>query len=284
VQALQQVASWPVPHAGVAVVARDGTVLGCTGAADRSFRLASLTKPLVAWAVLIATEEGIVRLDDAIGQPGCTLRHLLAHAGGYAFTGADPVAEPGRRRIYSNTGFDLAAAEVARRAGMPFGEYLDEAVLAPLGMQRTALRGPAAHGAHSTVADMVAFLCEIQQPALLATETVAEIFRTQYPELAGIVPGVGRFDPCPWGLGFEIRGGKSPHWTGRTNAPATVGHFGGAGTMMWVDPAVGCGLVALTDRPFDQWSIEAMKRWPELSDAVVAEVGEVAGLAGGRPD
>ena len=36
-------------------------------------------------------------------------------------------------------------------------------------------------------------------------------------------------------------------------------------------------IVALTDRPFDDWSIEAMKRWPELSDAVVAEVVE------GRP-
>jgi CubicO group peptidase (beta-lactamase class C family) len=71
---------------------------------------------------------------------------------------------------------------------------------------------------------------------------------------------------------LEIRGDKSPHWTGRTNATATVGHFGGAGTMMWVDPVAGCGLIALTDRPFDDWSVEAMKRWPELSDAVVSEV------------
>ena len=88
------------------------------------------------------------------------------------------------------------------------------------------------------------------------------------------MPGVGRFDPCPWGLGFEIRGRKTPHWTGHTNSASTFGHFGGAGTMMWVDPEAGCGLVALTDRSFDDWSIEAMRRWPELSDAVV---GEVAG-------
>ena len=67
-------------------------------------------------------------------------------------------------------------------------------------------------------------------------------------------------------------GDKSPHWTGRTNAPATFGHFGGAGTMMWVDPAAGCALVALTDRPFDDWSIEALQLWPALSDAVVAEI------------
>ena len=83
---------------------------------------------------------------------------------------------------------------------------------------------------------------------------------------------MGRFDPCPWGLGVEIAGGKSPHWTGRTNSPATFGHFGGAGTMMWVDPVADVGLVALTDRPFDEWRDEALERWPELSDAVLATV------------
>ena len=41
--------------------------------------------------------------------------------------------------------------------------------------------------------------------------------------------------------------------------------------MMWVDPVAGCALVALTDRTFDEWSTEALQRWPELSDAVLAE-------------
>jgi CubicO group peptidase (beta-lactamase class C family) len=272
VNALELIGEWPVPHAGAAVVAADGTVVGRVGETDRSFRLASVTKPLVAWAILIATEEGVVTLDDPVGQPGSTLRHLLAHAGGYPFEGAEPVAEPGRRRIYSNTGFELAADAVERAARMPFAGYLAEAVLSPLGMKDTELRGSPAHGVYGTVDDIVAFLAELQRPTLVDASTVAAAFTTQYPELAGIVPGVGRFDPCPWGLGFEIRGGKSPHWTGRTNAPETVGHFGGAGTMMWVDPVARYGLVALTDRPFDDWPIEALKRWPELSDAVVSEV------------
>ena len=46
-------------------------------------------------------------------------------------------ARPRRRRIYSNTGIELAAATVADAAGMSFDEYLDEAVLAPLGMTST---------------------------------------------------------------------------------------------------------------------------------------------------
>ena len=86
------------------------------------------------------------------------------------------------------------------------------------------------------------------------------------------MPDVGRFDPCPWGLGFEIKGVKAPHWMGATNSAPTVGHFGGAGTMMWADPVARCALVALTDRTFDEWSAEALQMWPELSDAVLAEV------------
>jgi CubicO group peptidase (beta-lactamase class C family) len=74
-------------------------------------------------------------------------------------------------------------------------------------------------------------------------------------------------------LGLEIVGNKSPHWTGRHNSPRTVGHFGGAGTMMWADPVADVGLVALADRPFDDWSETALVRWPELSDAVLEQVG-----------
>jgi len=271
-RALELVSTWPVPHVGAAVVLADGTVAGTAAALDHRFRLASLTKPLTAWATLVAVEEGIVTLDDPVGQPGCTLRHLLAHAGGYPFAGAEPVARPEVRRIYSNTGIELAAAAVETAAGMPFGAYLDEAVLSPLGMVACELDGSAAHGARATAVDIARFLAELQRPTLLDPATAAAAFHPQYPELAGIVPGVGSFDPCPWGLGVEIRGRKAPHWTGDTNSASTFGHFGGAGTMMWVDPDAGCGLVALTDRPFDDWSIEAMRRWPELSDAVVGEV------------
>ena len=270
--ALGQVSTWPVPNAAAAVVAADGAVLGTVGDVDRPFRLASLSKMMTAWAVLVAVEEGTIALDAPVGQPGCTLRHLLAHAGGYPFEGAEPVSPPERRRIYSNTGIELAAGATEAACGITFGDYLAEAVFDALGMAATELRGSPAHGVYSTVADVARFLAELQRPALLAPPTAAEAVSRQYPDLAGIVPGVGRFDPCPWGLGFEIRGEKSPHWTGHTNSPATFGHFGGAGTMAWVDPAAGCGLVALTDRAFDAWSIEAMRAWPALSDAVVAEV------------
>jgi CubicO group peptidase (beta-lactamase class C family) len=280
--ALEQVATWPVPHAAVAAVAADGSVLGTYGDTGRPFRLASLAKPVTVWAVLVAVEDGSIGLDTPVGQPGCTLRHLLAHAGGYPFEGPEPISPPEQRRIYSNTGIELAVAATEAATGIPFGPYLAEAVFEPLGMTASELRGSPAHAIHSTVDDVVRLLAEWQRPALLAPETAADAVTPQYPNLAGIVPGVGRFDPCPWGLGFEIRGDKSPHWTGRANSAATYGHFGGAGTVMWVDPDARCGLVALTDRPFDDWSIDAMKLWPALADAVIADVAAGSGdRAGG---
>jgi CubicO group peptidase (beta-lactamase class C family) len=276
VPALDLVASWPVPNAAAAVVGRDGRVLGAVGDTGRRFRLASLSKPLAAWASLIAAEEGVLDLDQPLGQPGCTVRHLLAHAGGYPFDGAEPIARPAQRRMYSNTGIEMVAAALAEAAGMPFAEYLAEAVFAPLGMSGAELRGSAAHGVWASVDDVVRFLAEAQEPALVHATSADDATSAQWPELAGIVPDVGRFDPCPWGLGFELKGAKAPHWMGRANSAPTFGHFGGAGTMMWADPHAGCALVALTDRTFDEWRDDALRRWPELSDAVLAEVAGAA--------
>jgi len=123
----------------------------------------------------------------------------------------------------------------------------------------------------STAGDLVAFLAEVRSPTLISPASVAEATTIQFPELSGIIPGVGRYSPCPWGLGFEIRGAKQPHWTGTTNSPSTFGHFGGAGTFAWVDPAVGVASLALTDRPFDDWAEAALALWPTFSDAVLAE-------------
>jgi CubicO group peptidase (beta-lactamase class C family) len=253
-------------------------VLDHVGDQNRSFRIASITKVLTAWATMVAVEEGIVSLDQAEGQPGCTLRHLLAHAGGYAFDGDEPIAAPGRQRIYSNTGIELAAAAVERAAGMPFATYLAEAILQPLGMTATELRGSPAHGAHSTVADLARFVGELIAPRLISAAAATEATTTAYPGLSGRIPGIGRFGDCAWGLGIEVKAAKSPHWTADANSPATFGHFGGAGTFIWVDPhgawtrTVAC--IALTDRPFDDWRAEALVRWPELSDAVLAQVRE----------
>ena len=60
---------------------------------------------------------------------------------------------------------------------------------------------------------------------------------------------------------------------GSSNSPRTFGHFGGAGTFLWVDPELALALVVLTDREFGDWALAA---WPALSDAVVSEGSRAA--------
>lgn len=276
--ALDLTTRWPVEHVSAAVLSA-GTIVATIGDLDRVQRLASISKPMTAWATLVAVEEGIVELDQPVGQPGCTVRHLLAHAGGYPFDGPDPIARPETTRMYSNTGIELVADAVERASAMAFADYLHEALFVPLDMNDTALRGSPAHGVHSNLADTCRFVAEVMRPSLIHVTSAADAERIHYPTLAGIVPGVGRYEQCPWGLGFEVRGTKTPHWTGTTNSPRTFGHFGGSGTMFWIDPDRDLALVALADRDFDQWASTALTVWPELSDAVIAEYGDEAGAS-----
>jgi CubicO group peptidase (beta-lactamase class C family) len=262
--ALRQVEAWPADNVAVAALGRAGE-LGRSGDAARIFRWASVTKPVTALACLVAAEEGTLDLDEPAGPPGSTVRHLLAHASGLPFEGDKPIAEPGRRRIYSNTGFDELARALEARAEMPFGDYLRQAVLEPVGMSRAELRGTAGAGLWGTLDDLVVLARELLEPTVVARETLDEATSVQFPGLAGVIPDLGRYDPNDWGLGFELRDAKDPHWTGTLPSPRTFGHFGGSGTFLWVDPEAGIALGCLTDLEFGDWAKEA---WPRLSDAV----------------
>ena len=260
---------WPVDNASAAVVTANGRVVAGRGELSRVFRLASVTKLITAYAALIAVEEGVAQLDDPAGPPGATIRHLLAHASGLAFADRTVMARPGTRRIYSNAGFEELADTLAKRSGIPFAEYVRAGVLAPLGMTATTFDGSPAAGAHSSVSDLTQFAAELQRPTLVHASTMAEASRVAFPDLIGVLPGFGRQEPNDWGLGFEIRDGKSPHWTGSTSSPATFGHFGQAGTFLWVDPLAEAACVVLTDRHFGSWAAGA---WPTFTDAVVSDL------------
>jgi len=264
VDALRQIDAWECGHAAAAVVTRDAVAThGDTGIA---LRWASVTKLLSAYAGLLAAEEGIVDLDEAAGPPGATVRHLLAHTSGLPFEGAAPIGRPGERRIYSNTGIEVFADRLASEAGMSFADYLRSGVLDPLGLVGE-LRGSPAESFDGPLDDLVRFARELLAPRLVAAETLAEATSVQFPGLTGVLPGFGRQEPNDWGLGFELRDGKAPHWTGAGNSPRTYGHFGRSGTFLWVDPEREAALCVLTDREFGDWAATA---WPALSDAVLA--------------
>jgi CubicO group peptidase (beta-lactamase class C family) len=266
VDALRQVDDWPAQNAAVTVLAGEGEIAR-RGPAEHVFRWASVTKPVTALAALVAAEEGTIDLDEAAGPPGSTMRHLLAHASGLPFEAGPPIGKPGARRIYSNAGFEVAAARIAASAEMPFEEYLRKAVLDPLGM-KAVLRGSPGAGLHGSLDDLALLGCELLAPTLVASETLAEATSVQFPGLAGVIPDLGRFDPNDWGLGFELKGTKQPHFSGALTSPRTFGHWGGSGTFIWVDPERALALGVLTDLEFGDWAKEA---WPRLSDAVVRE-------------
>jgi CubicO group peptidase (beta-lactamase class C family) len=269
---------WPVRRGGAAVVRLAGVEEQWAEGTDRGVELplASVTKLLTTMAALAAVQAGHVDLDQRVDQEGATVRHLLAHASGL------PQNEGRRRqlaerRVYSNAGFRVLAEAVADAVGTSFEAWLASAVLDPLDMRATRLAtydgveaDPAA-GAVSTLADLVRLArCLLGRGApVTGPELFAEATRVQFPGLAGLVPGVGRFDPCDWGLGFELRDGKRPHWMGERRSPAAFGHFGSSGCFLWVDPEVDLAAVAITDRDFDdqRW---AMGTWPAWSDRLPA--------------
>jgi CubicO group peptidase (beta-lactamase class C family) len=247
VQSLRAIDDWGAELAAAGVVRADA-VVDTHGPRDVPLHWASVTKLLTGLAALVAVEEGAVELDER-------LRRLLSHAGE-------------RRRQYTNEAFDEAAEIVAAGAEMPFADYLREAVVEPLGL-RGSLRGSPASEYVGPLDDLLALGRELLAPTLIAQETLDEATTVQFPGLAGVLPSWGRHDPNDWGLAFELRDHKSPHWTSAHNSPRTFGHFGRSGTFLWVDPELDAACGVLTNKDFGDWAIEA---WPRFNDAVVAEL------------
>jgi CubicO group peptidase (beta-lactamase class C family) len=265
VELFGQLAQWPVTTAAVAVVNPDGVV--ASYGPDAEFAWASVTKLLSALTVLDAVQRGLVGLDEPAGPPGSTVRHLLAHASGIAPDDDTVLGPPGRRRVYSNRGFEILADVVADRTGVPFADLLHVQVCRPLGMTSAHLEGSPAHGVRGPLRDLATLGRELLDPTLVRGDLMSEATQTVFPGLSGVLPGFGRQDPNDWGLGFEIRDGKQPHWTGSDNSPRTFGHFGREGSFLWVDPAARLACACLTDRAFGPWAAAA---WPALSDDVLA--------------
>lgn len=141
---------------------------------ESSYRMASVTKPMTAVAVLKLVEEGKIDLDAEVQryvpyfpkkEHPVTVRLLLSHLGGIShyrnydleghfkepkntreaiavFADFDLVAEPGTRYNYSSYGYNLLGAVIEGASGKSYGEYMTENVWRPLGMNETRLDDP----------------------------------------------------------------------------------------------------------------------------------------------
>jgi CubicO group peptidase (beta-lactamase class C family) len=284
VAALDQLDEWPEPPAAVGVLVRQADdapveVVATRGDLDSECEWASVTKLLVSLAVLAAADapdapeadpNTMLGLGDAAGPPGATIRHLLAHASGLGPEGLDPLTAPGRRRIYSNSGFEVLAGELERRTGRSWPDELERTVTGPCGLGSTwiAPGGSAASGAVGTPGDLISLAGELLAPTILSPDLFATAVEVAFPGLPGVVPGVGRYEHCDWGLGFELKGSKVPHWTAPCGSPRTFGHFGRSGAFVWVDPEARVAAICGGGAVFGPWAVGA---WSRFSEAVLEE-------------
>ncbi|MGO9343805.1 MAG: serine hydrolase domain-containing protein [Acidimicrobiales bacterium] len=285
--ALELIDDWPEPHAAAGVLVCGGStveLVAARGDLDAVAEWASVTKLLVAVAVLVAAERGVLDLDDPAGPPGSTVRHLLSHASGLGPDSTEPLTSPGVRRIYSNAGFEVLARclevrpDVQRpevRPGPGWREVVADTVTGPLGLGATRVPpgGSPASGARGPIRDLLSLASELLLPRTLDADLVLTATEVAFPGLPGVVPGIGRYSDCDWGLGFELKSSKRPHWTATTGSPGTFGHFGRSGAFLWVDPVAGVACASAGGAPFGPWAVE---QWPRFSDTVLSE------WAGGR--
>jgi CubicO group peptidase (beta-lactamase class C family) len=168
----------------VAVVVREGEIAwwGARGdvggerpGADTQYRLGSITKSVVAAAVMRLRDEGKLALNDPLDKHvsgtafgASTIAQLLSHTSGLTSespgswwersvggdwdalegslaTGA-VVNRPGSRFHYSNVGFGVLGEVIARHRGGSWLDAVREEILTPLGMSRTM---PHPEGAHA---------------------------------------------------------------------------------------------------------------------------------------
>ena len=270
--ALPAMADFPFPTALVVTgaPAPDGGVLHESGDVDEIFPFASVTKPIVAWSALVAVDRGLLDLDAPAGAPapdGATIGHLLSHSSGIAADSDERLASPGTRRIYSNRGIEILGQWLQEATGTPLETWVETTVLEPLGMASVLIPGSPAHSGEGSARDLSLFARELASPRLVSPALAERACAPVLPELDGVLPGYGRQVPNPFGLGVEVRGAKSPHWTGKGNSPQTFGHFGQSGSFMWVDPVAERQAVFLGARPF---GAVHRRTWSELGDQILA--------------
>ena len=133
---------------------------------DTAFRLASVSKPFTAIALLQLVEAGLVELDQSAQRyvpefpwPQVTVRHLLNHSGGlpeylketflksrpdnrdvlHEMRGRKLEFIPGTDVHYSNTGYAALALILEAASGQEYGACLRQRIFSPCGMDCAAV-------------------------------------------------------------------------------------------------------------------------------------------------
>ncbi|WP_051207845.1 serine hydrolase domain-containing protein [Saccharospirillum impatiens] len=283
----QAMADYDVPGLAIGrVVAGEVAWLGTVGQADENrpvdvntiFNVASLTKPLFATLVMHLVQDGRLALDDPLAyywiDPDVeddprhlqlTARLALSHQTGFPnWRGNNELAflfDPGSRHEYSGEGFEYVRRALERKTGQTLSELMDQYITAPLGMEDTRF------GWHHSLEEKIARGFDEQASPLdmgylqqRSANAAANTFTTlaDYTRFAAWVSRGAGLEPAlfndmmtlqsqheaPWeyfGLGWRL-----VQLDNRTILEHD-GRENGVRTQVFVDPAVGDGLVILTN-------------------------------------
>lgn len=188
---------YPVPfdHA-VAAVDATGRVVWEQGDVGKVFPLASVTKIVTSLATLRAVEQGVFGLATPVGENAgrpYSVAHLLSHSSGLAAEGKgqDFRDLPGRRRIYSNQGFDVLGKFVESQTGVPMTRWIDGQVAAPLGLRSTTVPRSPARSGFGNALDLTVLAEELLDPQLLDPQLTLLSPRLLSRGFAAFFPGTG---------------------------------------------------------------------------------------------
>lgn len=256
---------WPVGSSAV-VFRLEGGLLetrASAGDLDEVRAWASVSKMVVSLACGVEVDWGLHSFTETLGPRGATLANLLSHSSGLGLEEEDRVVPVGSRRVYSNYGIDQVVHRLVGERDP--GEWLHDRIFEPLGMNSSRLEGRPSSGVVGSTEDLARFGVAWLRSDAVAVATRNRLITPYLPLLEGIVPGWGRFTPCPWGLGPEVRGEKR-HWMGDW-PPTSFGHFGQSGSLLLLNVDEQIGVAATSTEPFGSWAVQL---WPSWTSAMRA--------------
>jgi len=224
------------------------------GPCDHVFPWASVSKMAIAALVGVDVQRGECDFNEPLGPEGSSLAHLLSHSSGLGPSRDALGARVGSKRIYSNYGFELI---VERLGGL---SVVVENCRSVLGLNSVVSDGTPAGGLVGTLEDLETLAWLWLGNGSLSDAILREMTSAFLPELGGAVPGFGSWQPCPWGLGPQIKG-DNDHWMGSGWPPTTFGHFGQSGSMILIDQSREFAVVALSSRQFGPWAVTTWPGW-----------------------
>ncbi len=213
-----------------------------------------------------------------------------------------PLAFPTGTRVgYSNVGYWLLGGVIETVSGGSFADVMRSEVFTPAGLTETFIDPPESEypriarrygrakimnapygrrlaspsaGIFATARDLVKFAAHFfptrqdENSRLLSPASVVLMSSDQTRGLPGGIEGIQEWPLCPWGLGWEIKGAKRPHWTGDLTSGRTFCHIGQGGTLLWADPVSRISLAILANRDISTGWATDPARWARLTDLV----------------